>query len=146
MTDMLQHRLRRYIVVLVLVAFTGQVGAAVPAPCSMMHAGSSLDNSGSVMVHGDMGHSDMRVGHLQSAGHGEAVKHAGSAARGAADTPECCDQAQCSPVHCMSGGGAALVSTTLPAVSSFCKVLNAGGSASCVLAEGSSLLRPPIFR
>jgi len=146
MPDMLQRRLRTYIALLVLVAFTGQAFAVVPAPCSMMHAGSSPDNSGSVMVHGDMGHSDMRMGYLQSAGHGEAVKHAGSAAHGAADTPECCDQAQCSPVHCMSGGGAALVSTALSAAPSFCKVLNAGGSASCVLAEGSSLLRPPIFR
>lgn len=146
MPDMLPHRLRTYIALFVLVAFTGQAVAVVPAPCSMMHAGSSPDSSGSVMVHDGLDHSAMRMGHVQSAGHGEAAKHAGSAAHGTADTPECCDQAQCSPVHCMSGGGAAAVSTTLFSAPSFCKVLNAGASASCVLAEGSSLLRPPIFR
>jgi|GEM_PF-2436674 len=122
---MLQRKAGIVIVLVVLVALTGQMVSAASAPCSMMDAGSVPESAHFAM---GMDH----AGHMAAAGV-------------MADEPACCDALQCSLLHCLSSG-AALLATPLSTRLAFSSVLNPGDSLSSVVAEGASLFRPPIFR
>ncbi|MBM70935.1 MAG: hypothetical protein CME43_15835 [Haliea sp.] len=125
MWHMLQRKAGLFVVLLVLVTFTGQLVSAASSPCIMLNTGSVPESAHFAM---GMNH----AGHMAASGV-------------VADEPACCDALLCSLLHCLSSG-AALLAAPLATRLAFSSVLNAGDSLSSVVAEGSSLFRPPIFR
>lgn len=124
-------RFRFFIVVLALLAFTGQSFAVVNFSCRMMNSDTkALIVSSEMATHMGMDHS----AHLQV-----------QADDSAAGAEACCDHSNCSLTHCASGA-AAIVAIYSPSSAQFSNVLTADYAVPYLNTETSSPFRPPISR
>ena len=121
-------QLKSFIATFVLLAFTGQVLAAVAAPCSGMETGSP--HYGPVA---DMGH----AAHVMSDGPDSSETDASPA--------DCCADASCAMNHCMSAPAFG-VTTGFRFHPSAAGILNTAHSLSYRPPAARSPFRPPITR
>ncbi len=119
-------KLRSFIAVLALLAFTGQTLASVVVSCASMEAGSP--------------HS----GHMAEMDHAAHAMPDSTASWVNASPVDCCGEALCLMKHC---GGPAFGAATGPRLALYgAGVLNTGYSLSYRPPEAVSLFRPPITR
>lgn len=125
--DFVRHRRLGFLmVVIAFLAFTSQAFSAVLLPCAEMESHSGQAESVMNMAHGDHDH----MSHMPDK----------------AASPDCCGEgkAQCNPSHCASTSVAVTVSSLHLQLAGH-PTLNSFYTASMVIAESSSLFRPPIF-
>ena len=119
-------RFKIYIAMLVFLAFISQSFAAVNIPCAGMD-----NHAAPAMTEGDMN-----------------MAYADHAQPGDFDAnvvADCCNQEQCSQADCISAT-VAVVGAQLPFPVLFSQTFNSEYSVSYLIAEISSLFRPPISR